>query len=258
MADVPPPRSRYRLGTGPRFVGTTSRLYQNASPTSRPVDVRPTVFEDKVFIVAEIEQRDRMLVRWASRTRSRKSEWRCAFANRSDLLPLRRKSGEPRFLKPRPLKLHQAAVLGSGKLATQTSFESQLDLKVIIQNLHVEGAKPPALLESPSGKAIGHPTLYDVYHVYMVHFGSEVSYLVGRPDHEPRILGWLSAKDVYVWTSRMAVFWAGTGAALGYTGYRNDQFIGAPLEEPKRIVSEWTVYPEESGNETTSDAKLPP
>ena len=243
-----------------RFVGTTSKLYQNASPTSRPVDVQPKVFDDKVFIVAEIENRERILVRWESGTPSPKSEWHCAFANRSDLLPLRRSSGEPRFLKPRPLKFHQLKDIGAGKPATRTSSESQLDLKVVIQNLHVEGAEAPALLESPSGTVMRYPKLYDVYHVYryMVDARSELWYLAGEADYEPKILGWISEKDVYVLTSRMAVFWAGTGAALGYTGYKNDEFIGAPIKEPEFIVSESSVSSEESGNQTTSDAKPPP
>ena len=226
-----------------RLIGIEETLFQNTSPTARPVRPNPKLFDDKLHIEVESAEQSRILVRWNSSKNRDRPSYRCGFADRADLLPVRDKNGKE-LRKPTPLKADDA--YDEADATRLRDFENKLDLKVIIQNLHVEGAEPPALLDRPSGKMLRRPRLYEVYHVYKTHFGDKnVHYLVGKPSREPKLFGWLSAKHSYVWNSRMAVFWAGTGRARGYT---NPSFAGEPVREPAEFVSELPAPPSKKGS----------
>jgi hypothetical protein len=223
-------RGAVLAGRGRTFVLTkNAQLYQNAFIASAPLDARPQIF-DSVVIYEQARETKRLLIAL--------DEQRCAWISPRDLL-IQASSDPLEDLKygPRPLKVGEI---------NPADRRNNLNAKAVLNNLNIVGDAGIQAFESPEAKAVHVSlSLFEKFTVFAKANGqprgdsrADVYFLLGKAGDKDggniRLVGWVHQDDLYLWSSRMAAYWAGTMRARGWS---NEDLRGDPfLPEPPPVL----------------------
>jgi hypothetical protein len=124
--------------------------------------------------------------------------------------------------------------------------DNELNLKVVLQNLRQQGEEGPPIFARPgAGQPFDRLKQFYVFEVFAFEKARDPRnnnderffFLIGRAGDHRELKGWINEDDVYVWNSRVAVFWNKTGEAKGY--YKLPQLKEGRdhvIEEPKPVL----------------------
>jgi hypothetical protein len=244
------------LGFGHTFVVTKAPpVFQGASKDSPPIEIRPGIFDRVILFGRAGGLTRRILVSW-TQGRAR----HCGFMRAEDLLIRDKAEIETDFLLgPEPLMVGDI---------DPDERHSVLTLKAVGARANIQAFETP-------DRSVVHQTL-GLFEVYTIHerkrgispasARNDWYYLIGREGRgEDQVFGWVHADDVYLWNSRLAVSWAGTGKGRGWLDERmtGEPFLteAAGYTEPAdRALRRYPVITQVPSTRLAHDAaaKLPP
>lgn len=203
---------------------------QIGSAASFPVDVAPPQFS-RVAILGTSPEGDPALVRWRTPDGAR-----CGWLRLSELLAFQG-AARGTWLAPPPVEVRDI---------DPADPQNSLSVKAVLSNLNLEGDQGVPVYAGPTA-AEPMPDrlrLFEFYSVFDVAQGQvrgenrqATHFLIGQASDlgDQRLMGWVHAEDVYLWNSRMAVFFNDVETAFGWP---RPDLEGEPILEAGDIAEQ--------------------
>jgi hypothetical protein len=225
-------------GLGDTFVLKQDKLWQTSGRASAPVSQDVKLFE-KAIIYGVDDRASKLLVGLIRGPDHRICGWADVSTLLFNMEHFKRNGMEKYRNGPPPLMVREGH--------DGANFpDNELNLKVVLQNLRLRGEEGPPIFARPgASEPLTHLTVFYVFEVFAFEKVRDVRnnnderyfFLIGRAGDQRELKGWVNEDDVYVWNSRVAVFWNKTGEAKGY--YKLPQLKEGRdhmIEEPKPVI----------------------